>query len=379
MRAHETEILHVIGSFVAAGAERFVGELATALSEKGHSVGVAALSGRTDDVGRAMRSNLTDAGIFNAAAPTGPVRLRNTLWYARLLFFTRPRLIHLHTPNTDLAHYLARFVYRKRHGLFRTLHNISIPESKWYWHAIEHNPVSVSVACSMAVRDAMMSRVPGPIEVIQNGVSFNWPIRTEIARRKYAEKLKLSPDKRHFLAVGRMSGTTLESSAKGHDTLIRAWREIGMGESGGLLHLLGDGELRPQLGNLANGDPSILFHGVQSGIDDWLIGCDHFVMPSRREGLPIAGIEALGTGLPCIFSTIKPLRELGGDSAKWVEAGDVAGLARAMFDAVSAPREYPEELASRVRGDYSMANVARSYLECYQAYGYCVKECGPTR
>ena len=50
-------------------------------------------------------------------------------------------------------------------------------------------------------------------------------------------------------------------------------------------------------------------------------------MPSRFEGLPIAAIEAVGSGLPCIFTEIPSLRELAPPVALWCKVNDVESLA----------------------------------------------------
>ena len=44
-----------------------------------------------------------------------------------------------------------------------------------------------------------------------------------------------------------MGGRSLETAAKAHDVLIRAWRDAAVGAAGGTLHVLGEGELRAAL------------------------------------------------------------------------------------------------------------------------------------
>lgn len=364
------DIQHVIGSFVAAGAERFVVDLALALRDTGRRVAVTALSAKTDDVGRGMRDALDRAGVIHRAGPTDRVHFQSAFWYARTLNELNPAVVHLHTPNTDLAHYLGRFRWRRPHGLFRTLHNTNIPDSRRYWHAIRKNPIQASIACSSSVRDAMAPRVPGPIEVVLNGIRFDWPVRTAEERAARAAKLGLDDARRHYLSVGRMSGDDPAKAAKAHDVLIKAWRAGDIGAKGGELHLLGKGELMPALKALAGEDESIHFHGVKSGIHDWLIAMDGFLMPSRHEGLPIAGIEALATGLPCVFSKIAPLRELSPERVRWVDMDDVGGLAEQLVASVQAPREYLEEAARKVRHTYGIDQVAERYLAIYRQHGF---------
>lgn len=71
------------------------------------------------------------------------------------------------------------------------------------------------------------------------------------------------------------------------------------------LLLLGDGPLKDsyesrvkQLGL----EDSVLFLGVKPNVQDYLFAADCYVMPSFYEGLPVAGIEAECSGLPCFFS-----------------------------------------------------------------------------
>lgn len=46
----------------------------------------------------------------------------------------------------------------------------------------------------------------------------------------------------------------------------------------------------------------VFFLGQRSDIPDLLQAMDVFVLPSLYEGLPVIGIEAQSTGLPCVMS-----------------------------------------------------------------------------
>jgi glycosyltransferase involved in cell wall biosynthesis len=88
-------------------------------------------------------------------------------------------------------------------------------------------------------------------------------------------------------------------------------------------------------------------------------------MPSRYEGLPLAGIEALGTGLACIFSDIPPLRELNPSSALWCAPNDVTALAHCLRSAAECPAEFKESNPSTYRARYGMGTMAQRYREYY--------------
>ncbi|MEX1008503.1 MAG: glycosyltransferase family 1 protein [Acidimicrobiia bacterium] len=59
-------------------------------------------------------------------------------------------------------------------------------------------------------------------------------------------------------------------------------------------------------------------------------GADLFVFPSRHEGFGIPVLEAMAQGTPVVCSDIPALREVGGDSARFVSVDDVDALADAI-------------------------------------------------
>ncbi len=72
------------------------------------------------------------------------------------------------------------------------------------------------------------------------------------------------------------------------------------------LLLLGEGPLKDEYEIKANRlgiAENVIFLGVRKNVQDFLFASDCFIMPSLYEGLPVAGIEAECTGLPCVFSS----------------------------------------------------------------------------
>ncbi|WP_276863704.1 glycosyltransferase [Anaerococcus tetradius] len=71
------------------------------------------------------------------------------------------------------------------------------------------------------------------------------------------------------------------------------------------LLLVGDGELKNSLKKLScelNISDFVTFLGTRSDVNELLQAMDVFVLPSLYEGLPVIGIEAQASGLPCLFS-----------------------------------------------------------------------------
>ena len=368
IRIEERRIVHVIGSLTAGGAERFVADLLPEIKRRGNEVALIALSGRRDALGDRMHDALRSEGIRVLNGPTRRIRFRSVVWYGHTLRRLRPDLIHLHLLNTEAAHYLVHRFLRHPYVGVRTIHSTQPHVSALAGRGLERNPISATIFCSEASRSRTERLMEGFKATIPNGIRFDWPIRTRQSSLEYKRRLGLEPERTHFLCVGSFLGTSLETSPKAHDTIVHAWKRGEAGRRGAILHLLGDGNLRPQMESLVGADPTIRLHGVRPDVCDWMIAADCFLMPSRWEGLPIAALEAIGTGIPCIFSSIPPLEDLQPPCAIWCAASDVDSLAGAIRNFIENPT-FPDEPAIEAeRKRHAVANTAEAYLAIYDRF-----------
>lgn len=362
---NSSKIMHVIGALVAGGAERFVSELVQELRKYHYDVVLLALSEREDAVGNQMRLELERVGVEVHTGLTRKVGAKTVLWYIQKLFEKKPSIVHLHTPNTELMHYLATRVYRTPHRIYRTLHSVRQSGSLIMRLAMRANNVTNSIACGHAVYKVYRKCLNDKVVTVENGVRFSWPIRTQDIAAAAKIKCGFENNRFHFLMVGRMNSWNVQSSPKGHNILIEAWKKGRLRERECALHILGDGNLRETLATLAKEDSSIIFHGVQPNVYDWLLASDCYVMPSRYEGLPIAGIEAAGTGLPCVFSDIPPLRDLRVPKALWVPVDDPDCLSKALLLVASERPSVNAIEVNQFRKRFDVKLTARRYAELY--------------
>jgi glycosyltransferase involved in cell wall biosynthesis len=129
---------------------------------------------------------------------------------------------------------------------------------------------------------------------------------------------------------------------KGHAVLLRALASGAPGLERVTLDLVGDGpleaSLRAQVAALGLAD-RVRFHGTQSEdeVARMLAAADVFVLASvvasngRMDGIPVALMEALASGLPVIASRLSGIPELvrDGETGLLAAPGDAADLARA--------------------------------------------------
>lgn len=112
------------------------------------------------------------------------------------------------------------------------------------------------------------------------------------------KELKLE-DKLVFGHIGRFC------YQKNHDFLIEIFNEIHKRRPNSVLLLIGEGELEDDIKYKVERlgiDSFVVFMGKQDDTSMFYQAMDAFVLPSRYEGLPVVGVEAQASGLPCFFS-----------------------------------------------------------------------------
>ncbi len=81
----------------------------------------------------------------------------------------------------------------------------------------------------------------------------------------------------------------------------------------------------------------VAFPGWVSDVRGFLGGLDVFVLSSRVEALPLALLEAMAEGLPCVATDVGDVRRAVGEDAVVVPAEDAGALARALRGLLTDP------------------------------------------
>ncbi len=359
------KVLHVVGALIAGGAERFVASMCCELSKIGLNVRLFVMSNREDEASSDLRRALDTANVNVIYSTEALVSANCVLQYAKALNEFDPDIVHLHTPNTELLHFLSLVGRRVYPKLTRTIHSTKRPPKLIQRIATWLNRAAVEIACSNAVASTRSVRSNNSSIVVPNGTRFDWEIANADVQVAMRRLLGLKLDKYIFVNVGRMGGGTIHTSPKAHNVLIDAWKKANALCSVIELHLLGDGELASALKAQVNAIDNVFFHGVVARPEQWLLAANCFVLPSRYEGMPIAAIEAIGTGLPCIFSDIPPLKELSPSKCTWVPVDDVAQLSAALLAETQDGQSPLIEETERFRETYGIAQAASKYRDCY--------------
>jgi glycosyltransferase involved in cell wall biosynthesis len=171
--------------------------------------------------------------------------------------------------------------------------------------------VAVSAAIARQLRDDL--GVPAAaIHRIRNGVDLPPHVTSPVDR---------SPP-----ALGAVGALAYH---KGFDLLVEAVSRLNRRGRRLRLFIAGQGPALPRLEREARGLP-VTFLGQCRDVPALLREIDLFCLPSRREGMPLALLEAMAHGLPCVSTAVGDVPEAVGPDALVVPTDDVDALVAAV-------------------------------------------------
>ncbi|MCW5877453.1 MAG: glycosyltransferase family 4 protein [Anaerolineales bacterium] len=172
------------------------------------------------------------------------------------------------------------------------------------------------------------------IRLIENGIDLALPPMTPEERQSLRAQAGAAPRDILLMAVGRLA------PVKDHVGLLRALATLP--EPRPRLAVLGEGELRAELEGLAAEwglAERVRFLGNQPAARRWLQAADVYVQPSLSEGLSIALLEAMASGLPIVATQVGAAGKLirDGEHGLLVPPEDTAALSVALQRLLADP------------------------------------------
>jgi glycosyltransferase involved in cell wall biosynthesis len=275
---------------------------------------------------------------------------------------------------------------RPLRGLVWTIHNANVelradqlPDHRWSLHAkrlayrvlyragSRHRAVFVAV--SAAVADSISQRFGvrrARIVTIPNGIDVDrYP--ADVDRDALRASLGMGTTDTVVISVAKLY------RQKGHLVLVEAMRRVMAGRGHVHLVLAGDGPERSAVEQAvqASGHAErIHLLGERGDVGALLGASDVFVLASLWEGLPMALLEAMASGLPVVATTVAGSSQVVEDrrSGLLVPPGDAGALAAAIGE-ICDDQELAERLRvggrERVEDGFSAAAQARAHAELY--------------
>jgi glycosyltransferase involved in cell wall biosynthesis len=217
------------------------------------------------------------------------------------------------------------------------------------------------------------------IRIVPNGIDVDrFHPATDAERRALRERLGLPLEPPMVVSVGFFSADKQPRVL--FDAWARLWREgtwrpalvyVGATQSA---YFEVDGSIAAGMQQDADTEGSsshLRFAGVTHDVPSYLRAADMFVLPSKREGLPVALLEAMACGLPCVASRLRGSTDaIIDDGVNGVlttpgDASELAGMLAALLADPQSRRRLGAAARATILDTYSSATVADRWLEAY--------------
>lgn len=354
------KIMQVIPHLGLGGAESMCENLAEVLVNQGHHVMIVSLYTKETPITARLKKKTVNVTFLDKKPGPDPSVVGRL---EKLISHGNPDAIHTHLASLKYV-FLACRLANTTVPIIHTVHSIAQRESPWLDRVLHRwlfrKKFVIPVALSEEIRKTIL-KVYGldkdSVPVIYNGVQLS----KCIAKQSYTADEAFT-----IVHVGRFY------DVKNHNSLIRAFQEIHGRHPDCRLRLIGDGEKKTEMENLAKElgiGSAVDFLGQQTNVFPFLHDADLFILPSLYEGIPLSIIEAMGTGLPIVASRVGGIPDMICDGEEGLLCDpDISGIVNAIekmyLDEVL--RENCGKTAQKSSERFSAEEMAGRYMQLYQ-------------
>jgi glycosyltransferase involved in cell wall biosynthesis len=354
-------ILFLTSSLRTGGAERHVLNLSRHLRAGGHEIAVCTLSTVEDG----LESRFIDDGIPLFRLPLGSLRAlpapRTVAGIRRIAGSFKPQILHAHLFHAEVAAAFAALVAPA--ALVATRHSAGLEFRGWRRLAARavapRFDACIAVSAGAAREAIRTGFAPSKVALVPNAVDpglFRPLAEADRERGRAALCAELFPDPvpRELVLIGSVGGLKpvknfplmLRASAK----LLSA-RSFGPGTPELRFVIFGEGEERSACERLVRElgiERVFSLPGERDDLESVYPLLDAFVLPSWSEGVPMALLEAMSSGVACVATDAGDMAEAIGDTGAVTPCGEEKALADAIQDIIKE-EDRLKELGRRAR------------------------------
>ena len=301
------KVLHLLSTKTLNGAEKVALDICTNLDTNTFKPLVVC-------AGKELRAYFEKEDINSFNINISKLNIKEIFKLRKLIKSKNINLIHAHDVRASIAAKIAStnlniIIISHIHVEYDWLKNISILK---IIDGLFRGSYDLSLACSMKVKKFYCSfnKKCNKDKVIALPNCFNFAEMSEIKIIPSVDfKLEnnISKDKFVFGYIGRLL------NFKGVDLLINSFSLFQKKYPNSILIIVGEGVEKAKLINLAKEHDltsKIYFMGYRKDVYNWLNIFDCFILPSKREGLPLTILEAMAMKRIVISTAVGGIPEL---------------------------------------------------------------------
>jgi glycosyltransferase involved in cell wall biosynthesis len=341
-----------------------------------------------------VRENQMRVKTFkNLVQPLHPVK--DILAVVDLIFFLRKKRYHIvHTHNSK-AGFVGRLAAKITciPVVIHTVHGFAFHDQEPVWrqslfrnlekfasHMCDKMIFISQPLVDWALREKIVLR-RDKIAKVYSGIDLDRfrPV-TEDEKNRIREKWDLGHDD---VVIGIVSKLW---EGKGHETLIRAFKEVKKDIKKARLIIVGEGPLDRMLHDLVDRlglSDSVLFTGFQMDVAAIISSFDVAVLPSYFEGMGRVLLEAMAMEKPVVASRVGGIPDLVKDNVNGllITPGDAKGLADALKKLLNDKglanimgREGRKRINDKFSADAMVRSISDIYIECLKRKGIEIED-----
>lgn len=358
------KVVHIISSFGPGGAELLIKDLAIN-TRKDILVEIWAVGQGADKAfeekfkNELFRNNVAYANIGKVA---GKGRLSAAAKIRKLINVRKPDVINTHSELATF--YTSLALPGTGVKLVQTIHNTVVTYP--FLQRILARPmtskfVAISDKCKRVVQTVIRPKEEN-IALINPGVNV---------QRFQQKEREIRPDAKNLMIIGRLA------EQKDHRTLLKAFvilrdklrqKEVPVP----ILNVVGTGDLKEELINFSEElgiGEFVKFLGARNDIPELLLQHDMWIMSSKWEGLSLALLEAMASGIPIVATDVGSNSEVieNNINGSLVEKENPAALAEAIYSLMLDQEKrklYSDNSKIKVM-DYSLQTCTKKYTDLH--------------
>lgn len=360
------KILLIITGLAMGGAEHVVSNLADRLTERGHQVTIAYLTGPI-----IVKPENKDIEII-------PLELNNTKDFLKsyiklrsLIKKIKPDVVHSHMFHSNI---ISRLIRLTTHipKLVCSAHNTNEGgKLRMIAYRYTDKLADISTNVSQEAVESFIAKGAFPanrsVHVV-NGIDTEKFYFNSLLRDQLRQSLNLTTDVKMILAVGRLH------NQKDYPTLLKAIKLLTNERKDFKLFIAGDGPLREELILLTENlhiQNFVKFIGIHRDIPSLMSASDVFVLSSAWEGFGLVVAEAMACERVVVATDCGGVKEVIGDNNNGllVPIKDSKSLANKLSFALSLNKQDKDIFGKNARqhiiDNFSLDANVEAYLNLY--------------